>query len=509
MKTQAITVGIVMFCACAAHAAEPTARAVEFERRVIYEPPENPGFAAWVQLWREPKGDLMVKFLERRKPRKGEVVVAKKIDLDYWEAVGLPVGYDFGGLISEAVYMRSSDAGKTWREVNRTGEVELNRAPDSGCFSPVALEDGRLLSVSWGMPGCLRESKDLGTTWTKVRELMDGERFEVYPFVMRVLSDRKTLVIFCPYNRAWGNGKAVAGRLHTKPGEKAAYQAALFFSQDFGKTLTGPIGIFQGVPATEVDFCEMPNGDLLFTQHGQFDHGNAHRQIVRKTKLGYVPDQMEKSSGNAPEIFVRTKEGYLVGASRNAPYVWSDDDGVNWYPLADIPNCEYQPRAMLLDDDRILFTWHHGGDLPYGQVHEYIGSHTFKLKVDQVKQRTKLTLSRVFDKDKGKYVCAFDAKLITSEGKPVAGKPIEFAIVGRGEAGYEEFGGSKPWEKGKRQVAKTDANGIARVVYPDQDAITDIHRTFQIAARFDPERQDGEFSPAASLTIEYYAVTPR
>ena len=164
MKTQLVAVVVAMFVAQSVDAAEPTARAVEFERRGIYEPKENPGFAAWVQLWREPKGDLMVKFLERRKPKEGEKPAAAKIDLDFWEAIGLPVGYDFGGLVSEAVYMRSTDAGKTWREVNRTGEVELNRGPDSGCFSPVALPDGRLLSVSWGMPGRLRESRDLGTT---------------------------------------------------------------------------------------------------------------------------------------------------------------------------------------------------------------------------------------------------------------------------------------------------------------------------------------------------------
>ena len=31
-------------------ASAPRAKAVEFEEKVIFHPPENPGFAAWVQL---------------------------------------------------------------------------------------------------------------------------------------------------------------------------------------------------------------------------------------------------------------------------------------------------------------------------------------------------------------------------------------------------------------------------------------------------------------------------
>jgi hypothetical protein len=31
----------------------PRAQAVEFAENVVYHPPENPGFAAWVQLWPE------------------------------------------------------------------------------------------------------------------------------------------------------------------------------------------------------------------------------------------------------------------------------------------------------------------------------------------------------------------------------------------------------------------------------------------------------------------------
>jgi photosystem II stability/assembly factor-like uncharacterized protein len=498
--------------AAPAAAKPPRARAVDFEERIIFRSPENPGFAAWAQLWADPTGgdtnDLGAKLLLRRKPAPGEKVVHPPIDVHRWEAVALPVKYDFAELVNESVYLRSRDAGATWTQTLRCPEPELNQSADSGCMSPIALPDGRMLSLSWGMPGCLRESSDGGRTWRRLHELMDPAFYDVAPFTIRLLSDQKTLVIFCPYARSWGPGKLVGGRLHSQPGSRAAWQAALFFSNDFGRTLTGPIPIFPNVPVTEADFCELPSGDLLFVQNEMFANGHAHRQLIRKTKSAWVPEGMEEVAKLAPEIFVRTDEGYLVGVSRNAPYVWSEDDGVTWQAVEDIKSGEYQPRALRLKDNRILFLWHKGGDLPYGQADMYIGQHTFKLQVIEPRPRSQLKLARAFDEKARKYICAFDATLTSGYGKPIADKPIEFSIVARGAPGYEEFGGATPWVHGAKQTIKTDANGLARVSYPEQSAITDIHQTFQVAARFDPQHDDPAYLPSTSLTIEYYAVTP-
>lgn len=393
----------------------PRARAIEFDQKVVFRSDEQPGFAAWVQLWREPKGDLMTKCLLRRQPKAGEAPPQPRpFDPHLWEAIGLPAKYDFSKLINETVYLRSRNGGATWTESHRGSENEIAHGPNAGRMSPIVLPDGRLLSLSWGMPG------------------------------------------------------------------------------------------------TETDFCEMPSGDLLFIHHKMFagPGGAAHRQLVRKTRDGWVVEDMEPVGDLAPEIFLRTRDGYLVGASRNAAYVWSQDDGVAWHPVEDIPSCEYQPRAIALDGDRLMFAWHKGGDLPYGQADMYIGRHTFKLQVLKPRPRSRLTLSRVFDEKAGRYVCAFDATLTTGDGKPIANKPIEFSIVARDAAGYEPFGGATPWVHGKKQAATTDERGVARVSYPEQAAIADIHQTFQVAARFDPDGADAEFLPATSLTVEYYAVTP-
>lgn len=489
-------------------AEQPRATAADFEEKIVWRSPEKPGFAAWVQLWPEQKpGELGLKFITRHKPPAGEKFDPPPLDVHFYEGLSLPANYDFTPLKTEVVLMKSADVAKTWQETGRTTEAELNQTADSGMLSPWRMPDGRLLGVSWGMPGFVRQSRDDGITWTNIRELMDPRYFDVAPFICRLLKDNKTLVVFCPYTHSWGPDKVLPGRLYSQPGQRATWTAALIFSDDFGKTSSNPVPIYPGVPVTESEFVELPSGDLLFIHAKLFGGGKAHRQLVRKTLTGWIPEPMEEVSPEAPETFVRTDEGYLVGASRNAPYVWSDDDGMNWYPLEGAKTGEYQPRALMLPDNRVLFVWHHGGDLPYGQADMYIGQHTFKVKVDQPRSRSLLKLTRVFDEKAGKYICAFDATLTTADGTPIADRPIEFSVVARDAPGYEPFGGGTPWVHGAKQLVPTNEKGVARVEYPEQAQTTNIHQTYQIAARFDPDRTDAEFGPSTSLMVEYYAVT--
>ena len=208
LLTTLLILTIPAVTAAGAAAKPPRARAVDFDEKIIFRSPENPGFAAWVQLWQQPDGDLMTKFLLRRKPAAGEHIPPRApLDVHRWDAIGLPVTYDFADLVTETVTMRSCDAGATWTESLRSTEIELNSAADSGCMSPIALPDGRLLSLSWGMPGCLRESTDGGKTWRPLHDLMDPAYYDVAPFTIRLLSDKKTLVIFCPYTRPGAKAK--------------------------------------------------------------------------------------------------------------------------------------------------------------------------------------------------------------------------------------------------------------------------------------------------------------
>ena len=488
-------------------AGTPRARAVDFQEKVVFHSPEKIGHCAWVQLWREPDGALRVSFTHRYTPEGGRKT-SVSADADATAVGGLPVTHDFTGLIAEAVHMRSTDSATTWREAGRFSR---------NWISPVTLPDGRLLALKWadGYPtgargGGVLESRDDGETWRHVYTFMDDDYYTTNAFNMRLLSDRTTLMVFVPYARTYGPGQERPSRLAWMPDLPHGYfVASIFWSRDAGTTFQGPIPIYPGVPVVESDFVELSSGDLMFLNNRMYN-GKCYRQIVRRTRRGYVPEPMVQIAANTPETFVRTKDGYLIGAARNGRYLWSDNDGENWYPVEDAAPSGYQQRALMLDDGRVLFSWHKGADLGYGEkgVDMWIGQHTFKLEVLNPRKRTRMSLARVKDRKANKYINAFTATLVTEDGSPVAGKPVEFSIVGRGDTGYSGGSGhSTPWESGRTVVVTTDEDGVARVDYPEHDKVTNPHMAFEICARFDPSHTDRYHIGSTTVVLNHYALT--
>jgi hypothetical protein len=60
---------------------------------------------------------------------------------------------------------------------------------------------------------------------------------------------------------------------------------------------------------------------------------------------------------------------------------------------------------------------------------------------------------------------------------------------------------------GKRVAAATDAAGKARFVLAEFDGRTDPHHSYQLFARFNADRSDAQYMPAATPQCEFYAVS--
>src|SRR4051812_31193818 len=77
--------------------------AEEFKRKVIYRSPQKPGWTSWVGAWFMPDDSMMVSCVQATGP------------------VGdAPRGRSYAGLDVNVIYLRSTDAGKTWKKTAAT-----------------------------------------------------------------------------------------------------------------------------------------------------------------------------------------------------------------------------------------------------------------------------------------------------------------------------------------------------------------------------------------------------
>jgi hypothetical protein len=88
-------------------------------------------------------------------------------------------------------------------------------------------------------------------------------------------------------------------------------------------------------------------------------------------------------------------------------------------------------------------------------------------------------------------------------------KDVEVWYVSRDAPGYD------PWNKkslgdrmklgGKTIVVTTRGDGQATFSLPEFDGITDIHQSYQMVVRFNPQHQYPALKPAQLPQLEFYA----
>jgi hypothetical protein len=273
------------------------------------------------------------------------------------------------------------------------------------------------------------------------------------------------------------------------------------------------VPVLPGQSLVETDFAELPNGDLVIINSSM--SSTPGRQRILRTKDGFVPSFMERSSSPVvPESICFIGDELLIGCMRNSKYFWSDDLGLNWYPLEGIPDNiarskeMYQPWLHHLGDGVVVAAGHYGGDNFVGEVDQYLMLHQFRVQVKQAVAKTNLELSRDFDSSANRWLNRYTLKL-QGDGKTLAGKDVEVWFVERDKPGYDS------WQKytlaerlamgGEILHARTDENGIAKISLPQFDKIESIHHSIQILARFNADRSDTAYKAVTTPVFEFYS----
>jgi hypothetical protein len=357
--------------------------AVEHKRQTVYHSPQEPGFTSWVGAWTMPDGDLMVCFTQATGPLKGPPRAPEDVRQKLnWPPEGQP-GYDMTGLDMRNVHLRSSDGGKTWKQVSAdsfkscmngvTGEAQA------------ALPDGTVVRGVWGFylpydrdlprTGYFQRSGDGTRTWGKPEILLDPKKYSAWPKRIRVLRDGRLVVLL-------GVATIPAGS-HTRIKFGKKVEPMLIVSSDRGKTWKGPIRAVpreqKGGWTEEWDVAELAGGDLLCV----FRRASGSKRwqgMLKKAGDTWVTQKAGPSvlphSGH-PELLA-AREGPILHLATTGIH-WTGDAGKTWHPLK-IPGTAYYPRGVQAKDGRILVFGHVGGDDAYGKVDQSIVMDSFRLR---------------------------------------------------------------------------------------------------------------------------------
>jgi len=134
--------------------------------------------------------------------------------------------------------------------------------------------------------------------------------------------------------------------------------------------------------------------------------------------------------------------------------------------------------------------------------------HTFNVEVRQKTAATKLWIERDYDEAKRSFLNSYTI-FLSANCAPLAEKDIQVWYVARDAPGYDSYN-SKPLADrmklgGKTAAVHTDSNGEAKLELPEFNGITNIHASYQMVIRFNPDKKYRDYKPAQLPQLEYYA----
>jgi hypothetical protein len=488
-------------------ASEPAVRATNFQSRKIYQSAHRPSYTSWASFFPGDRGEWYLGCEEVTPLDKPQ----SRASTQWVYEMSLPRGYDKSKYRMEQVLLKSDDNLKTWNVIGR----ETVKA-SGGSFAQARTKDGNFLRFIWACYSLdpsvkpneiYYQSSDDGKSWQKMPPFV-SDRFAWYPHRLRTLRDG-TLVLCAPRASKWGKGTEYPIRAAMKLDTVSDMEMMLFFSTDQGKTWSNPLPIYSGQTVSETDFVELPDGNLLFINNSIF--ATPGRQFVYRDGSRFTPGPLERvHSGAVPETVCQTEEGILIGCHRPGNYSWSNDLGQNWHPLEGAPSTieVYQPWIQYLGKGKVACAGHYGADDPIGGRDQYISIHTFNVQVLQKTAPTKLWIERGFDDARKSFLNTYTVSL-TSNDAPLANKDIHVWYVARDKPGYDSFN-SKPLAErmklgGKSITLRTNDRGQAALDLPEFNGIADIHASYQMVIRFNPDHTDLQYNSAQLPQLEYYA----
>ncbi len=338
-----------------------------------------------------PDGDLMMCFTQATGPvegrPKGPADALLRLN---WPPEGHP-GYDMTGLDLRNIHLRSTDSGKTWKQVNADSFKTCMNGVTG--MAEVALSNGTVIRAVEGFQlpynpelpqtGFLQRSVDNTRTWGKPELTLDPEKFTTIPKRLRLLKDGRLLLL--------GGFAPVPANSLTRHEYTKVLQPLIQVSADNGKTWSERIDV---VPAEhrphwggeEFDAAEFSNGDLLCVFRRLNPDRTSQQLEVRWQGVLRKSGETWETSDAGPAPFPHSGHPELL-ATREGPVLHlatsgihsTIDAGETWHKL-DVPGTAYYPRAVQAADGRIYVFGHAGGDDAYGKSDQSIVMDSFLLK---------------------------------------------------------------------------------------------------------------------------------
>ena len=369
----------------------------DYQRRTIYHSPQSPGFTCWTGIWSMPDQSLMLAFTQATGPLKGRAkappAVRQRLS---WPPVGRE-NYDMTGLDLSNVYLRSTDHGKTWKQVSQDHFRSCMNG--AACArSQLALSEDTIIRTVWGrylpyndppvpQTGLLQRSSDRSQTWQPLQAILDPKTITLFVTKLKRLRDGRILAI-------GGAADVPANNRLSRYELNARWYPVVLVSRDHAQTWGRPIKV---VPANaaknwggeEFDVAELANGDLLCV-YRRIDPASEKRNrevrwqsLLKKQEDRWTPQRVGPTpfphSGHP--TLLATREGVVLHIATSGIH-WTQDAGLSWHRL-DLPGTHYYPDTVQGHDGQIHISAHVGGDNAYGAVDQSITLDSFHLMVER------------------------------------------------------------------------------------------------------------------------------